>query len=103
MEENKNKRTETLSVQILERFMDERELKHLFEGYEKAKLRKSYLDRFSSLDRPVTENERLIIKRYYTQGQGLKELAEELGLSDFQLDYRVREIARRLVWQNKSF
>lgn len=97
------KMQKTLQTGVLERFLTPDEITKFMHSY-RANLKGpgKTKDRSIALSRPVTEEEKELVRKFFTFDKSISEMERELGMKQSSMHIKVNVIVRRLVFQNQA-
>lgn len=86
----------TLSLSVMKRYMNDRELTTFYDLYRKNRMRGVSFNRFDFLEREVTKEEQKMLSDYFNNDVTTEELTQKYGKS---YAYKIRGIAMRVLYQ----
>lgn len=98
-----DKKQATISMKVIERFMNAEDLDKFLKSYNASKaMGGGNRDRFGTLERVVTLEERALLKEYFDKEKNtpLREIGEKYGIGANVLLSRIESISRRFIYQN---
>lgn len=100
---DKAKKQTQLSVSVLERILGKEKTDELISNYNKNRQTIGQRTRFDTLNLPVTDAEKQMVKDFFDTTISTKQMTEKYATKDMgMLTMRVNVVCKRMVSQNKE-
>lgn len=92
----------TLQVDILQRFLSDKQINELVKGYKEARQGRGARSRFNKFSKEVSNDEKELLRLYFNESLDGSDLAEKTGIEVSNLTSKVGAIALRLCYEKQK-